>query len=635
MILANMLNSDQDKVEFVKKLSDLILAADQDFPLSVNIVTASVAEDRLALLKDYLSKEICQWEIKSLAAHALIGLNEKAVNFIKYLHKNDWSFLLDYTQFHAHPGLVIVKNVSPDISLQKLILHLNQFCLFLSLLEAEFADDKDTAVILTFTNFLDAEEILTVSDVFDFSEDVSKPLIFEKYTDIRKSSLTLDSENCAKKGSDSLQDAIVIENADEFFPYEVTLEKLELFLEKFILFGDLDSVCFPIQKLSDTTFKVEKAVLIGFKSEPSKKAKVLEALYFLGELTYEELLSVTEESISVMPDHESSKPEVDFQEPRAHLALVQKRHGHQISKNLASEYIHYDSGKLMVHKDSDGQEVSNQLFSRFSKPNNYQETNVYVNNLPILFHNDDNLWHQFWNQFGFDGINSAKIIKPQFYTRKHTETVGKIGFVFYKEFKMALRAIIMTNNKEVYYPGLQPVLIQTSFAIQKKNNSWSSSKYLYSKNGFQSANSRDIPMNSPLSYSHRHMMKRASLPALGTTDFSSYALMGGPDPGHGYMVPPFDPYIFNPYYVQMPGYGMDNSSPPPPSTNSPLSSPRSNGGTPLIPSALGGAFAPPYGYMMPFYPFTPPIHMSGRSTSFGEAETSRAERDVAFSKAKR
>lgn len=616
-----MAHFEENKDEFVKTLSKLILEADQDFPLSVDIVADGVAEDRLVPLKEYLSRELCQWEVKPLTVHVFIRLKRKAECFIKYLSEHEWTYLLDYSQFQAHPGLVIVENVSPNSSLPKFILHLNQLCLFLSLLDAKFNGD---AVILTFDNFLDAEEILTV-DSSEFSEDRSKPLVFKKFTALPKEALTSDS--FASTGSEGQIDAVAIENAEEFFPSELSLEQLKVVLEKFMLFGEVDSICFPVQEISQNAFQIEKTPLIGYRSVPGKKAKVLEALYFLGDLSYEGLLSVTEDSIKVLPDHESFDVQVDSQEPRIRLALVQKKHGNQISRSFASDFICYKNGKLVVQREADNREPSSQLFNRFAKPNNYQETNVYVNNLPILFQNDDDLWHRFWNQFGFNGINSAKIIKPQFYTRKHTETVGKIGFVFYKEFKMALRAIIMTNNKEVYYPGSQPVSIQTSFAIQKKNNSWSSSRYLQSKNGFQSANPRDILMSSPIAFAQRQS-KRASLPTLGNTDFSSYALMG-PDPSHGYMVPPYDPYIFNPYYLQMPGFGIENSSPP--STTSPLSSPRSHAGPP----AMGGAFAPPYGYMMPFFPFTPPIQMGGRSTSFGEADNGRAERDVTFSKDKR
>lgn len=623
-----MENSEEHKDEFVKTLSTLILEADQDFPLSVDIVTDSVAEDRLVSLKEYLNKKVCQWEVKPLSVHISIRLRTRAESFLQYLSANEWTYLLDYSQFQTHPGLVSATNVSLKISLQKLILHLNQLCSFLSLLNAEFKGD---AVILTFDNFLDAERILTANDISEFTDDKSKPLLFQKYSGIHENASV--STECAKIASEGLIDAVAIENADEFFPLEMTLEKIQLILEKFKLFGEIDAICLPVQEVSFNAFKIEKTALIGYKSVPSKKAKVLEALYFLGELTYKELLNVTEESIKIFPDHESPAAQEDSQQLRLRLALVQKKHGNQISRSLASDFISYQNGELVVQRESKGPELSGQLFNRFSKPNNYQETNVYVNNLPILFQNDDDLWHRFWNQFGFDGINSAKIIKPQFYTRKHTETVGKIGFVFYKEFKMALRAIIMTNYKEVYYPGLAPVLIQTSFAIQKKNNSWSSSKYLQNKNGFQMGHPRDIPMNSPIAFSQRQLMKRASLPTLGNTDFSSYALMG-PDPGHGYMVPPFDPYLFNPYYVQMPGYGMESSSPPP-SSSSPLSSPRSQAGGPLLPPPLGNAFAPPYAYMMPFYPFTPPVQMGGRSASFGDAEGARVERDVAFSKAKR
>ena len=105
--------------------------------------------------------------------------------------------------------------------------------------------------------------------------------------------------------------------------------------------------------------------------------------------------------------------------------------------------------------------------NQFSRSLNYQETNIYVNNLPIVFNNDDCTWESFWSQFGI--IKSAKIIKPQFYHEYEDDhKSGKIGFVFYKTFKMAIRAILMTNNKVVNVGHYNPIVIQSSLLFKNQ-----------------------------------------------------------------------------------------------------------------------------------------------------------------------
>jgi len=159
-------------------------------------------------------------------------------------------------------------------------------------------------------------------------------------------------------------------------------------------------------------------------------------------------------------------------------------------------------------------------------------------------------------QFG-NCIKSAKIIKPQFYSKKNDVELGKIGFVFYKDFKMALRAILLTNNKLISFGNFKKVFVQTSFAIQKNNHNHQ--RPSLPSNYYQTH-------NTPNNYS-----KRFSLPTI--TDYNYY-LQPPSVP-----VPPTTPagnpsdYInfFNPYMypINYPYMPLDRDSSPTDDTNYP------------------------------------------------------------------
>lgn len=595
-----------DRETFVRELSLLIVDADQSFPLRIEISMRGADEDRLLALKLYLTKEICSWESRPRSIDISVQKKQKAEALLLHLKEHGWSFEIDYSELASHPGTVVARNVPSELPLERLKASLNDQCHFLSLLKGNYiADSRD--VCLVFSNFMDAEEILRKSKT-DAFRDKNGALALEwakpqTNRDSRKPFISLENS----------LDSIAIENTEEFFPAPLLYDELNRILLKFALFGEIETICIPVLEKENDTVQLEKTIFIKFSTSSAAKARTLECLYFLSDLTYEELLKFTSECIHDLVDDVSPNAKPSSVAPKLRLSIVQKKHGSQLARSIASDIISYSKGaqrELVIYRKQRDAELTNQIFNVFFKANNYQETNVYVNNLPILFHNDDDLWHLFWEQFGFDGINSAKIIKPQFYSRKHTETVGKIGFVFYKEFKMALRAIIMTNNREVYYPGQPPVLVQTSFAIQKKNSSWSSPKYLHSKTTSLASNSREFPVGSAIPFTQRSVAKRASLPTINSSEYSNYTLMG-PDPVHGYMCPPYDPFMFNPYYVQMPGFGMDSPQmkPPPPLSSSPQSSPRSRLGFP----PMNAAYAPPYGYMMQFYSYSPLMPYMGNT----------------------
>ena len=218
----------------------------------------------------------------------------------------------------------------------------------------------------------------------------------------------------------------------------------------------------------------------------------LRILYYLNDLTWEEFMDLdienlpgllekyddTEEEQEIQKEgsadntdgeeqqQDEGEEEEDSQPGRILITIAQHKHNHYLFGQANNFY-------LSLNKNSSiGVSFPNPIFTinQFSRNLNYQETNIYVNNLPIVFNNDDVTWESFWAQFGV--IKSAKIIKPQFYHEDEDEhKSGKIGFVFYKNFKMAIRAILMTNNKVVNVEHFNPIIIQSSFAIQKSNNS--------------------------------------------------------------------------------------------------------------------------------------------------------------------
>lgn len=626
-----MTGSQDDSEVFVKTLSDLILKSTRDWLIRIEISTLkeSGLGDRISALKEYLGNNVCSLGSNPHGFDVRIRLKERSEKVLNHLWEDDWPYSLDYSFLPLHPGRVLANNVSPTVSVEELRQEINKHCDHHSLLGIQFVQGS-SSVRLEFDDFIDADRIESQNIYSCLASDKNLPITFQKFISLDPIAseptlleATAPDSSCSSElsttSTDRQLDSVVIENADELFSTPVSMDNLNTLLLKFSFFGEIDSICFPVTRTSGERFELDKTAFIGFSSSNKSPVKVLECLYFLNDLSSEELFDFTETSIdlsSVLVNPESSATSKSHI-PRIKLALVQKKHGGQIYRNLMSDYIRLGSRnvpELVPHEAEIDSERTSKLLARFLKPNNYQETNVYVNNLPLLFQNNDHLWSQFWSQFGFDGINSAKIIKPQFYTKKHTETVGKIGFVFYKEFKMALRAIIMTNNKEIQYPGMAPVFIETSFAIQKKNCTWS--KFSQSRSSYPGTSSREISTGLP--YQQRTASKRASLPVLNNSDFSSYVLMGH-EPLHSYMVPPFDPFIFNPYYLQMPPYAVETELDDLgtlPSSPSPLSSPRSHPGQSVVPTGMNGAFPPQFGYMMPFYPYPSLYPMGGRSPSF-------------------
>lgn len=138
------------------------------------------------------------------------------------------------------------------------------------------------------------------------------------------------------------------------------------------------------------------------------------------------------------------------------INVAQHKHNLLLQETALNFFLNYSlSAGFTVHYPNPGW-----VQALFWRAHNFQETNVYVVNLPEVFEDNDDRWYEFWLQFG--DINLAKIIKQRALGR------GRIGFVFYKERTMALDAILATNKQLVTIPGHAPVIIHANWANQKR-----------------------------------------------------------------------------------------------------------------------------------------------------------------------
>ena len=298
---------------------------------------------------------------------------------------------------------------------------------------------------------------------------------------------------------------IIVENLLNFLPrIKLNEEVFNGFINKFNSFGNLiDQIYFPLsdkganlEEIKTLDFGFIKFKQLGSNNNNNGNTNIMEntlrILYYLNGLTWEEFNQLDVNNLrSFLQDAKFEQRELPSEEEeneenetnntttttndddndqgsnqgKLSITIAQHKHNHYLFAQSNSLY-------LSMGKDSSiSISFPNPVFTinQFSRSLNYQETNIYVNNLPIVFNNDDCTWESFWGQFGI--IKSAKIIKPQFYHEYEDDhKSGKIGFVFYKTFKMAIRAILMTNNKVVNVGHYNPIVIQSSFAIQKSNS---------------------------------------------------------------------------------------------------------------------------------------------------------------------
>lgn len=391
---------------------------------------------------------------------------------------------LDYSSFISHPGNLFVKNFSASkLNHAKMFKFFNNASQFNSLTELNIFNNNyvnngnsinnedESFAILKFNNYLDVEYLLTKKLNNPFHINHNTPLYLNKY--ISKKQRKLNNDEVDKFNNFN---TIVVENLSRFFPrtHDLSVETILPFFEKFKIFGTILSLYFPVSvtrndpKTQSPDFNVFDFGFIEFETNETANLNLLKCIYFLNNLTYEEFMNFNEDDIyNVYNDLNETEDAKDVTDDPAdndliHISIAQHKHNHYLYHYNPS-YLHYNNEMVSVnYLDMSFHSV---LINKFLKYYNYQETNICVNNFPIVFNNDDELWESFWKRFG--SIKLARIIKPQFYA-KDNQTVGKIGFVFFKNFKMALKSIILTNNRLIN-TGNSSYLIKTSLAIQKLN----------------------------------------------------------------------------------------------------------------------------------------------------------------------
>lgn len=500
------------------------------FPLKISVA----AEDRKRAeecLKDY--------NLTFTDALELTFANkDEADRAVRKLLDEGLALTFNYSSFISHPGNLFIKNLSDElINYDRLFEYFQSNSKYQSLVDINIFNsvEDDVFAILKFQNYLDVDYIIANINVNEnpFNVNDSVPLYLNKYISKKERKLKYTDSSVVSENLNKYN-TIVIENINDFLNnYNPDLTLVERFLSKFEIFNKIESIYFPVIQTSDNNFTFLNFGFINFEINDNLNINVLKCLYYLSNLSFEQFMKFSPEDAYNIEqdlckaDHPPSSDKVNLK-----LSIGQHKHNHYLYQYQTNQFLYLHQQKLLVkYLDLS---MHNMLLNSFSRFVNYQETNIYVNNFPIIFENDDRLWEKFWLQFG-DNVKSAKIIKPQFYSRKNEVELGKIGFVFYSDFRMALRAILLTNNKLINFKSFKKILVQTSFAIQKNNHNHQ--RPSLPTNYHQAHN----PLNS--------YFKRFSLPTI--TDYNYYIPQSVP-------VPPTAPtgnssdYInfYNPYMYQ-------------------------------------------------------------------------------------
>lgn len=532
------------------------------FPLKLVVDRENTGLAAWKTLKLELSKNRWRWAVAGNKVDVSFLNKQAADAAVEYMLEKKWRLSFDYSKFVSHPGTLFVKNLARLAVLQeKLHEFFNGVSRFALVEDVNIitqpslassssslslaSGDLEVSAILKFENYLDVDHIVANLPLATNPFHPSLPLYVNRYVSKRERAMCPDAAVPVPEDA-ILYDTLVVENLGDFFSNKVKLEELELVMAKFALFGSIESVYWPLAHGSEDSLSFRKVGFISFAHERNLNQDILRCLYYLRDLTYDEFDKFSEDAVydiknDINGPHKYPEP---LDTPRLRVSIAQRKHNHHLYESAESLYVHNEPGllRMKICDPLAAEDHDDAFLNKFMKASNYQETNVYVKNLPVLFENDDDLWALFWNQFGVDGVKSAKIIKPQFYSKKSDELLGRIGFVFYEEFKMALRAIILTNNKVVNLGNGPGMVVQASFAIQKHNNLLGSGKltlsslslnlsYNYYTDGYGKRYS--VPMNDPSFYMNEPRLPNAA-----------------PSPGALPFVPP-ELYYFYPYYMPM------------------------------------------------------------------------------------
>ncbi|KAI5963429.1 hypothetical protein CANMA_003595 [Candida margitis] len=381
------------------------------------------------------------------------------------------------------------------------------------------------------------------------------------------------SLNISRNTNDNFS-LIILENLINFLPHDLTKDKFERFLHKIKMFGNnIESIYFPIVDKGDASPNLHLFDFgyIRFKSTSNFMENTFRVLYYLNELLWDEVMALDMKNLpSLMEedydddssslDRDSSGDNVNERKSTGNangnangneskpvvmnrklsVTVAQHKHNHYLFSQTNQYYLSFNPSLLSSKQSPVVISYPNPIYTinAFIRNVNYQETNLYVNNFSSVFNNDDVTWESFWKQFG--SIKSAKIIKPHFYQDEDSidgeeQKAGRIGFIFYETFKMAIRAILMTNNKLVHVDNFNPMVIQSSFAIQKPNSS---------------QKSFPLPPAPPVANSSLGLSPDFSLPSPKTPAFVHASSGGGMQ---YYTYQPFMPYYYgyhpNPYIL--------------------------------------------------------------------------------------
>lgn len=504
----------------------------------------------------------CILAVDVIDNHNSVGLHcttkPDADRIVVQLIEKNHNFLLDYSDFISHPGNLFVKNLSAlSTSHDSLSEFFQKNSRYSSLSTVNIFNSADETLfaILKFDNYLDVDYLLESVDtsVNPFHHLSTVPLYMNRYISKRERKLKAEELTLASLPSlgetFNVYNTLVVENLGGFFSGEPTFEELGEFIAKFELFHKVVSVYFPLNKVSDTGAQVSTFGFIEFESDSRVNENVLRCLYHLSNLLHDKFTKFSAADITPVTHNEEFDETPSTDSGLIKLSIGQHKHNHylyQLSNDRLA--LNWESRTIPTYTYI-GIAMHNTAISRFSRHLNYQETNIYVNNFPVVFENNDELWETFWKQFGC--VKLAKIIKPHFYSKKTTESTGKIGFVFFENFRLAVRAILLTNDRTLTSGEVcNQIHVETSFAIQKNNHG-----------STPSHNQRpSLPTNYFAPTPHEYI-KRFSWPS------EEYYLSPPHIPPVPEFAPMYPPYMFYnyPYMIGEPSedYGYYLTSPPP------------------------------------------------------------------------
>lgn len=516
------------------------LLPNSNFPLKIRIPSHELDSCMHDNLGCYLKNYDITRETKSNDDDEYVVLSVSKLHLDKLilqLYQNKIRFDLDYSQFRSNPCNLFIRNISDNVDEVSLKRFVEASCPHKSLTEITIihnTDSKDlgntslnnaTFAIAKFANHLDVDYLLDNKQLLEvvpnlFNSDPNVPLYINPYISKRERTLRKKTSSALSRSSvgsstnfasNNSYDCVVLTDLDKFFGGKhFSLSEFEEFLNRFKLFElRIIDIYFPILQIDQDYFQVQTFGYITFDSTREHldiNFNVLMLIYYLQDLTYQEFMQFNDINLTKLNDPDMRKP-------------VQCSNGLKIAINQAkfNSFLQQSQTSSLDIDENNEVRVQNYKFvDHLFRSLNFQETNIYVNNLPLVFKQDDSLWEKFWSHLG--EFNLAKIIKPDFYknsVHSHTKnskgsSVGKIGFVFFKDFKTAIRAILLTNNKYLKFNG-QTLHVQSSFAIQKvsgsnpryNSNSSHGSNQSHTLNNKQYSYSNDaqsgsIPRNSPV-----------------------------------------------------------------------------------------------------------------------------------------